>query len=63
MWHALEASSAARSSKNNFDRPNFRLMGNRDIWDPKCRSNFISRMNQKFCLRLRRARAFLHQRY
>ena len=34
--------------QNNFDRPNFRLTGNRDIWDPHGRSNFISRLNQKF---------------
>ena len=48
MWQALEAKFGCPVIQNNFDRPNFRLMGNRDIWDPHGRSNFISRMNQKF---------------
>lgn len=48
MWQALEAKFGCPIIQNNFDRPNFRLMGNRDIWDPHGRSNFISRMNQKF---------------
>lgn len=48
MWQALEQKFACPVIQNNFDRPNFRLMGNRDIWDPHGRSNFISRLNQKF---------------
>ena len=48
MWQALEAKFGCPVIQNNFDRPSFRLMGNRDIWDPHGRSNFISRMNQKF---------------
>lgn len=47
MWQALEQKFACPVIQNNFDRPNFRLMGNRDIWDPHGRSNFISRLNQK----------------
>ena len=34
MWQALEAKFGCPVIQNNFDRPNFRLMGNRDIWDP-----------------------------
>ena len=48
MWQALEAKFGCPIIQNNFDRPNFRLLGNRDIWDPHGRSNFISRLNQKF---------------
>ena len=48
MWQVLEQKFACPVIQNNFDRPNFRLMGNRDIWDPHGRSNFISRLNQKF---------------
>lgn len=48
MWQALEQKFACPVIQNNFDRPNYRLMGNRDIWDVHGRSNFISRLNQKF---------------
>ena len=48
MWQALEQKFACPVIQNNFDRPNYRLMGNRDIWDPHGRSNFISRLNQRF---------------
>ena len=48
MWQALERKFACPVIQNNFDRPNYRLMGNRDIWDIHGRSNFISRLNQKF---------------
>ena len=48
MWNALEAKFHCPIIQNNLDRPNYRLMGNRDIWDPRGRSNFISRLNQKF---------------
>lgn len=48
MWQALEQKFACPVIQNNFDRPNYRLMGNRDIWDHHGRSNFISRLNQKF---------------
>lgn len=48
MWQALEQKFHCPVIQNNFDRPNYRLMGNRDIWDPRGRSNYISRLNQKF---------------
>ncbi|MEE0800948.1 MAG: HAD-IIIC family phosphatase [Gemmiger sp.] len=48
MWKALEDKFHCPIIQNNFDRPNYRLMGNRDIWDPHGRSNFLSRLNQKF---------------
>lgn len=48
MWQALEAKFHCPVIQNNFDRPNYRLMGNRDIWDPHGRSNYLSRLNQRF---------------
>lgn len=48
MWHKLEEKFQCPIIQNNFDRPNYRLLGNRDIWDYRGRSNFISCLNQKF---------------
>lgn len=47
MWSKLEKQYHCPIIQNNFDRPNYRLMGNRDIWDIHGRSNYISRLNQK----------------
>ncbi|MBR4707486.1 MAG: HAD family hydrolase [Pseudobutyrivibrio sp.] len=48
MWSALKAKFGCPIIQNNFDRPNYRLLGNRDIWDYRGRSNYLSRLNQKF---------------
>lgn len=48
MWQALAQKFHCPVIQNNFERPNYRLLGNRDIWDERGRSNFISRLNQKF---------------
>ena len=48
MWQKLSEKFHCPIIQNNFDRPNYRLMGNRDIYDPHGRSNFISRLNQLF---------------
>ena len=48
MWDSLSKKYHCPIIQNNFDRPNYRLMGNRDIWDYRGRSNFISRLNQCF---------------
>ncbi len=47
MWDALGQKFHCPILQNNFDRPNYRLLGNRDIWDLHGRSNFIARLNQK----------------
>ena len=41
MWVKLEEKFHCPIIQNNFDRPNYRLMGNRDIWDYRGRSNYI----------------------
>lgn len=47
MWQTLRSRFQCPIIQNNFDRPDYRLLGNRDIWDYRGRSNFISRLNQK----------------
>lgn len=46
MWETLSEKFRCPILQNNFDRPDYRLLGNRDIWDPHGRSNYISRLNQ-----------------
>lgn len=48
MWGTLSQKFKCPIIQNNFDRPNYRLLGNRDVWDYHGRTNFISRLNQKF---------------
>ena len=48
MWQALDQKFHCPIIQNNFDRPNYRLMGNRDVWDPHGRTNFIARLNARF---------------
>ena len=48
MWQALADKFHCPIIQNNFDRPNYRLLGNRDVWDPHGRTNFLARLNQKF---------------
>ena len=48
MWDALEAKFGCPVIQNNFERPDYRLLGNRDIWDVRGRSHFISALNQEF---------------
>lgn len=48
MWEKLTEKFHCPIIQNNFDRPNYRLLGNRDIWDYRGRSNYISRLNQLF---------------
>lgn len=48
MWNKLDEKFHCPIIQNNFDRPNYRLLGNSDIWDYRGRSNYISRLNQLF---------------
>ena len=47
MWQRLSEKFNCPIIQNNFERPNYRLMGNRDVWDYRGRANFVSRLNQK----------------
>ncbi len=48
MWEALERRFHCVIIQNNFERPDFRLLGNRDIWDCSGYCYFISELNQRF---------------
>lgn len=45
MWSSLRNKFICPIIQNNFDRPNYRLMGNRDIWDFRGKSNYIYNLN------------------
>ena len=47
-WNSLKQKFSCPIIQNNFERPNYRLLGNRDIWDVSGKSNFIFRLNQMF---------------
>ena len=44
-WEALRRKHHCQIIQNNFERPAYRLLGNRDIYDCRGKSNFISRLN------------------
>ncbi len=46
VWEALREKYHCQIIQNNFERPAYRLLGNRDIYDYRGKSNFISRLNQ-----------------
>ena len=48
MWQKIADCYHCPVIQNNFERPSFRLMGNRDISDIHGRSNFTARLNLKF---------------
>lgn len=47
MWDRIYLRFDCPIIQNNFERPNYRLLGNKDISDIHGRSNYISRLNQK----------------
>lgn len=48
MWESIAEKYNCPIIQNNFERPNYRLLGNKDISDFHGKSNYISRLNQKF---------------
>lgn len=48
MWDRLFSRIGCPVIQNNFDRPDYRLLGNRDIWDARGRSNYLANLNQRF---------------
>lgn len=47
MWDKLSADFHCPIIQNNFERPQYRLLGNKDISDVHGSTNFITRLNQK----------------
>lgn len=48
MWDRLSEAYHCPIIQNNFEMPYYRLLGNRDASDIHGRTNFLSRMNQRF---------------
>jgi len=48
MWDIIAQDLKCAIIQNNFERPLFRLLGNKDVSDFRGRTNFISRLNQAF---------------
>ena len=48
MWRKISETYHCPIIQNNFEMPFYRLMGNKDCSDYRGRSNFLTRMNQKF---------------
>ena len=47
MWQAIEQKFQCPIIQNNFERPDYRLLGNMDIYDYRGRSNFLHCLNSK----------------
>lgn len=48
IWRSLEEKFHCPIIQNNFEKPFFRILGNRDTWDIHGRVNFVNRLNQAF---------------
>ena len=48
IWAKIKNNLGCPIIQNNFERPYYRLLGNMDISDLRGRSNYVSRLNQKF---------------
>ncbi len=48
MWQKIAETYHCPIIQNNFEMPFYRLMGNKDCSDYRGRSNFITRLNEKF---------------
>lgn len=47
IWQSVEKRYGCPIIQNNFDRPNYRLLGNKDVSDVHGRTNYITRLNQR----------------
>ena len=48
MWQKISDTYHCPIIQNNFEMPFYRIMGNKDCSDYRGRSNFLTRLNQKF---------------
>lgn len=48
MWERLHERFCCPIIQNNFELPFYRLLGNRDAWDVRGHTNFITRLNARF---------------
>lgn len=48
MWEKIAAVYHCPIIQNNFESPFYRLLGNRDAWDIHGKTNFVTRLNDRF---------------
>lgn len=48
MWEHIREKYRCPVIQNNFELPFYRLLGNRDAWDHRGQTNFVTRLNAKF---------------
>ena len=48
MWEQIRTQFHCPIIQNNFEMPFYRLLGNRDCYDPHGQSNFLNRLNEAF---------------
>ncbi len=48
IWASIREKFHCPILQNNFEKPFYRLLGNRDAWDPHGRTNFTARLNGAF---------------
>lgn len=49
MWEHIAEKFRCPVIQNNFELPFYRVLGSRDAWDHRGQTNFVSRLNAKFC--------------
>ncbi len=47
MWESIQNTHHCPIIQNNFELPFYRLMGNRDCWDRRGKTNYVSRLNER----------------
>ena len=48
MWQKIDETYQCSIIQNNFEQPFYRLLGNRETYDPHARLNFINKLNDMF---------------
>ena len=58
VWEGVERHLRCPVIQNNFEPPFYRLLGNRDGWDPRGRTHFTRRLNEAFAAHAAQSQGF-----
>lgn len=58
VWAGIQEKFHCPIIQNNFEKPFYRLLGNRDAWDPHGRTHFTARLNQAFAAHAMESQGF-----
>lgn len=58
VWDSVEQRFHCPIIQNNFEKPFYRLLGNRDSWDPRGRVCFIAQLNKAFAAHAQESQSF-----